>query len=216
MEIKVNGYIFVLKIGTLKSAKDINELQVLLQEDNTLAFNMFYEMYYDQVFRYAYYFLKNAESCREVVADVFFAVWQSRKRLKDIGNLETYLFVSVRNEVARYRKKNGCRERVPLDELPVHLEVTTEESPHDKVSYQEMEQLLSRIVGGLPEKCRLIFLMARQERLKPKEIAERLCISESTVRVQMKIAIEKIIRQLKPYYPELTLSMVWAFAYAIG
>ena len=77
-----------------------------------------------------------------------------------------------------------------------------------------MEQLLGKIIGELPEKCRLIFLMARQEQLKPKEIAERLCISENTVRVQMKIAIEKIIKQIKPYYPDLTLSLLWSFFFS--
>ncbi|MCD7941992.1 MAG: sigma-70 family RNA polymerase sigma factor, partial [Bacteroides intestinalis] len=140
--------------------------------------------------------------------------WQSRKRLKDIENLEAYLFISVRNEVTRYNKKNGRQNRVSLDELPVQLKITEEESPYDKISYKEMEQLLGKIIGELPEKCRLIFLMARQEQLKPKEIAERLCISENTVRVQMKIAIEKIIKQIKPYYPDLTLSLLWSFFFS--
>ena len=172
-------------LESVKDTEDIHSLLTMIQEENTLAFNMFYEMYYDQVFRYTYYFLKDTESCREVVADVFFAVWQSRKRLKDIENLEAYLFISVRNEVTRYNKKNGRQNRVSLDELPVQLEITEEE-----------------------------FLMARQEQLKPKEIAERLCISENTVRVQMKIAIEKIIKQIKPYYPDLTLSLLWSFFFS--
>lgn len=92
-------------LESVKDTEDIHSLLTMIQEENTLAFNMFYEMYYDQVFRYTYYFLKDTESCREVVADVFFAVWQSRKRLKDIENLEAYLFISVRNEVTRYNKK---------------------------------------------------------------------------------------------------------------
>lgn len=195
----------------MKDVKDIHSLLEMIQQENRLAFNMFYEMYYDQVFRYAYYFLKDVESCREVVADVFFAVWQSRQRLKGIENLETYLFVCVRNEVSRYNKKQNRHNDISLDELPVQLEIQEEESPYEKISYQEMEQLLGEIIGKLPEKCRLIFLMARQEHLKPKEIAEKLCISENTVRVQMKIAIEKIIKQIKPYYPELTLSLLWSF-----
>ena len=153
-------------LESVKDTEDIHSLLTMIQEENTLAFNMFYEMYYDQVFRYTYYFLKDTESCREVVADVFFAVWQSRKRLKDIENLEAYLFISVRNEVTRYNKKNGRQNRVSLDELPVQLEITEEESPYDKISYKEMEQLLGKIIGELPEKCRLIFLMARQGQFK--------------------------------------------------
>ena len=135
-------------------------------------------------------------------------------RFSQIYYFAMCLFISVRNEVTRYNKKNGRLNRVSLDELPVQLEITEEESPYDKISYKEMEQLLGKIIGELPEKCRLIFLMARQEQLKPKEIAERLCISENTVRVQMKIAIEKIIKQIKPYYPDLTLSLLWSFFFS--
>lgn len=139
------------------------------------------------------------------------AIAQKTKGYRKSGSL---FIISVRNEVTRYNKKNGRLNRVSLDELPVQLEITEEESPYDKISYKEMEQLLGKIIGELPEKCRLIFLMARQEQLKPKEIAERLCISENTVRVQMKIAIEKIIKQIKPYYPDLTLSLLWSFFFS--
>lgn len=51
------------------------------------------------------------------------------------------------------------------------------------------------------------FLLARQEGLKPKEIAERLSINESTVRVQMKIAIDKIVTSLKPHFPDITFAL---------
>jgi len=59
--------------------------------DNRGAFECFYNLYYDQVFRFAYYCLGEKEACREVVTDVFFSVWQSRKRLKDIDNIDTYV-----------------------------------------------------------------------------------------------------------------------------
>ena len=73
-----------------------------------------------------------------------------------------------------------------------------------------MEKILNRVIDELPEKCRLIFLLARQEGLKPKEIAERLSIKESTVRVQMKIAVDKIVTNLKPYFPDITFTLLLA------
>lgn len=193
-----------------KNTIDIQALLGMIGQENRMAFNMFYELYYDQVFRYTYYFLKDTEACREVITDVFFAVWQSRKKLKQVENLETYLFISVRNEATRYYKRMNRYNQVSLEELPVQLEITEEELSDNRIVYEEMEQLLGRIIGELPERCRLIFLMARQEGLKPKEIAEKLSISENTVRVQMKIAIEKIVTQIKPYYPDLSLSLFFA------
>lgn len=194
-----------------KDGKDIHTLLGMIGQENRLAFNMFYDIYYDQVFRYAYYFLKDTEACREVIANVFFSVWQSRKKLHSIENPETYLFISVRNEITRYNKRLSKNANVlSLDLISVQSAAVSDESPDDQIIYEEMQQLLNKIISELPEKCRIIFLMARHEGLKPKEIAEKLTISENTVRVQMKIAIDKIIVRIKPYYPDLTFSIFLA------
>lgn len=169
---------------------------------------MLYEVYYDEVFRFAYYFLKDKEGCREVVSDVFFSVWQSRKRLKDITNLEAYFYIVTRNESMRYLNKRKEYDMLSLDDIPVQLEERDTSSPEERLIDCEIEALLTQVINELPEKCRLIFLMARQEGLKSKEIGEILSISESTVRVQMKIAVEKIIEKIRPHFPDLTLAVL--------
>ncbi len=193
-----------LKTGAI----DIKALLKMVADDNRLAFNMFYDLYYDQIFRFSYYFLKDTEACREVVAETFFSIWQSRLKLKDIENIETYLFVTVRNEATRYLSRSSKSRFVSLEDTTLQLTARENESPEDKLLMEEMERILNRVIDELPEKCRLIFLLARQEGLKPKEIAERLSINESTVRVQMKIAIDKIVASLKPHFPDITFSLL--------
>jgi len=185
---------------------DIKNLLNLISRENRGSFELFYNLYYKQVFRFAYYFLRDKEACRDVVTDVFFSIWQSRKKLKDVINLETYLYITVRNTSTRYLKRNAESLNLPLDELPINFDITSNESPEETLLSKEMEETLKRAIQELPEKCRLIFLMIREEGLKPKQVAEILSIQESTVRVQLKIAIEKIIEAIKPYYPNLTLS----------
>ena len=193
-----------LKTGAI----DIKTLLKMVADDNRLAFNMFYDLYYDQIFRFSYYFLKDTEAYREVVAETFFSIWQSRLKLKDIENIETYLFVTVRNEATRYLSRSSKSRFVSLEDTTLQLTARENESPEDKLLLEEMERILNRVIDELPEKCRLIFLLARQEGLKPKEIAERLSINESTVRVQMKIAIDKIVASLKPHFPDITFSLL--------
>ena len=190
---------------------DINLLAHSVSEDNRNAFNMLYHIYYDEVFRFAYYFLKDKEACCEVVSDVFFSVWQSRKRLKEITNLEAYFYIVTKNESMRYLNKRKDYETLSLDEIPIQIEDRETSSPEEKLMNAEIEALLTQVINELPEKCRLIFLMARQEGLKPKEIGEILSISESTVRVQMKIAVEKIIEKIRPHFPDLTLAVLFMF-----
>ena len=166
--------------------RDIKGLLESVSVDNRGAFERFYNLYYDQVFRFAYYCLGEKEACREVVTDVFFSVWQSRKRLKEIDNIDTYLYISVRNESFRYQARN-----------------------------KEMREMLDKAIDELPEKCRLVFLMSREEGLKTKEIAEILSVQESTVRVQMKIAIEKLVARLKPSFPNISFSLLLMFIFNV-
>ena len=171
------------------------------------AFDRFFRLYYDEVFRFAYYHLGEKEACKEVVSDVFFSIWKSKKRLVDIVNLDTYLFVSVRNEALRYLARNERKNEIPLEELAGN-EIETFESPDEKLGADELIDALNEAIEKLPDKCRLIFLMARKEGLSPKEIARALSIQESTVRVQLKIAIEKLTAYLKPIFPDITFALV--------
>jgi len=184
-----------------------------VSESDRNSFNEFYELFYDQIFRYSYFFLKDKEACKEVVSNVFFSIWQSRSKLKDIHNINTWMYVIAKNESNRYLIKNKNRNTFSLDEVSVHLHEADHTSTDDVLLEKEIDELLTRVINELPERCRMIFLMARQEGLKPKDIAERLSINESTVRVQMKIAIEKIITSVKPHFPDLTLSVLIMLIY---
>ncbi len=187
---------------------DIKTLLTQVSEDRQGSFDRFFNIYYNQVFRFAFYYLKDKKACREVVSDVFFSVWQSRKKLVHIENIETYLYVVARNEVNRYLNKREKHSYFSLEQIPVQLEKVEQGSPENILFTKEIEELLSKAISELPEKCRIIFLMIREERLKPKEIAEILSIQESTVRVQVKIAIEKMTSYLKSYFPDLKLSLL--------
>ena len=76
-------------------------------------------------------------------------------------------------------------------------------------------EMLDKAIDELPEKCRLVFLMSREEGLKTKEIAEILSVQESTVRVQMKIAIEKLVARLKPSFPNISFSLLLMFIFNV-
>lgn len=69
----------------------------------------------------------------------------------------------------------------------------------------EIEELISRLVNDLPERCRMVFLLNRQERLSSREIAQILSLSESTVRVQLKLAVDRIVAGIRKYDPDLKL-----------
>jgi RNA polymerase sigma-70 factor (ECF subfamily) len=190
-----------------------NELLQLVSIDSRRAFDMFYNIYYKQVFRFVYYQLKDTGACREVVSNVFFSVWRSRTSLTKIKSIDAYLYTTARNEVQRYMAKNNDYRNISIDEIPIQVEVREDDTPEKKLINKEIETFVSQIISQLPEKCRVIFLMNRHEGLKNAEIAERLSISESTVRVQMKIAIEKITAQVKQHFPNLSFIVLFCMLF---
>ena len=98
--------------------------------------------------------------------------------------------------------------------LPL-MEEEDEGSPEEHLELKEMREMLDKAIDELPEKCRLVFLMSREEGLKTKEIAEILSVQESTVRVQMKIAIEKLVARLKPSFPNISFSLLLMFIFNV-
>ncbi len=187
---------------------DTSKLQYQISQNDRNAFDRFFHLYYEQVFRFAYYFMKDKNACSEVVTNVFLAVWKSRGKFAEVINVETYMYVVTRNEAKRFLKSNKNHANVSLDEIPMHIESTDNDSPDNDLLSVEIDALLGRVVAELPEKCRLIFLMIRQEGLTPKEIAKILSINESTVRVQLKIAVDKIVEKLKPHLRDLLIFLM--------
>ena len=147
-------------------------------------------------------------------SNLFISLDQEEK-CQDIDNIDTYLYISVRNESFRFQARNKDLNRVSLNELLPLMEEEDEGSPEEHLELKEMREMLDKAIDELPEKCRLVFLMSREEGLKTKEIAEILSVQESTVRVQMKIAIEKLVARLKPSFPNISFSLLLMFIFNV-
>ena len=199
---------------------DLNDLLISVSENDDYAFRVFYDLYYRSVFRFAYYFLGNRKVCGEVVSNVFVAIWKSRVSLRRIGNVEAYLYVVARNESNRYLRECQAQRRcLSLEEIPVAV-IDRNSPPHDAdtpdsgLIESEIEELVGRLVNDLPERCRTVFLLNRQEGLSSREIAEVLSLSESTVRVQIKIAVDRIVAGIRKHYPDLKLVSLLMFLFS--
>ena len=67
--------------------------------------------------------------------------------------------------------------------------------------------ILDQGINSLPDACREIFILSRNEDLKYDNIAGKLGISVNTVKSQMKIALTRLRENLKDYLMILLLFM---------
>ncbi|GHT32059.1 DNA-directed RNA polymerase sigma-70 factor [Bacteroidia bacterium] len=164
------------------------------------AFRVFYDMTYPDVFRFVKYFLPHKEDYEEVISEVFYIIWKQRATLPSIQNMKAWIYTICRNEAYHYVKKSN--HILSIEEMPVELLIDATEVDTEIIE-EEMLSVYNQALAELPERCKLIFVMVRDERMKYKDIAETLSITEGTVAQQMNHAIHKIATAVARHYPSL-------------
>lgn len=169
-----------------------------LSKGNSEAFRKLYLFYYDRLFRFALTFLHSEPASEDVISDVFFNLWKDRYTLPFIPNLQAYLYQAVRNGCLNVLKSGYVSKR---DELPdTELQVTvSSDSPLEELAYKELTEAIAKAVVSLPERCRLIFRMAKEDGMNHKEIAEALNVKLCTVERQLLLAKSKIRKFIEPF-----------------
>ncbi|KOH46100.1 ECF subfamily RNA polymerase sigma-24 subunit [Sunxiuqinia dokdonensis] len=131
----------------------------------------------------------------EIVLDVFLKIWQQKNKADAISNIETYLFVSVRNTAINSLKKDQKFHIDMLDDAHIQL-VDFKPSADNLLIEHEMWEALNNAVNQLPAKCKMIFKLIREDGLSRNEAAQVLDISAKTIDSQIVIAVRKIAEQL--------------------
>ncbi|PWG81964.1 RNA polymerase sigma-70 factor [Pararcticibacter amylolyticus] len=170
------------------SEYDDQELISLLKDDNHAAFTEIYRRYINYSYRAAYNVLRDEDICMDIVQDVFVWLWQKRSVI-EIPNLKAYLYTAVKYRMLNVIRDGRFREEVLNNFGNSETQLSTEQS---YLELKELKAFIEQVAETLPETARKIFRMSRNEQLSHREIAERLGISEKTVRNQINISLKKL------------------------
>ena len=69
--------------------------------------------------------------------------------------------------------------------------------PYDESEVEDIVRLINEISDSLPQACKEVFTLHYNDGMDTAEIAERLGIAPSTVRVQIKLALDRIREKMK-------------------
>lgn len=72
-------------------------------------------------------------------------------------------------------------------------------TPQDQLEYKELQSLVNRALGKLPERRLRIFQMHRFEGMKYAEIASSLSLSIKTVEAEMTKALQTLRKEIENY-----------------
>jgi len=187
--------------------KDISHLSTEMFEQ------LFYE-YQPRLVRFAVRYIDD-ETAEDIVQNCFLRLWEKREQIT-LGNIKSLLFQMVRNDCLNELKHRAVAGTSSLDDL---IEAEGSEQLYwqdlapeaDAVMIgNELQEQIDEALTHVSEKSREIFLLSRQQELKPKEIAEQLGITRQAVEKHINAALDA----LRNYLPKNLLPLV-AFWQAI-
>ena len=169
---------------------DINRIKGL-RSGKESAYEQLFAEYYRPLSLFAVRFVNDLETAKEIVQDLFVALYENRKSLLITTSLKSYLYQSVRNRCLNHLKHIQV-DRKHLENLKVNQE--SSEDLEATIEKGELEARIFQIVSDLSPRCQDIFRRSRVNGMKNSEIAEHLDISIRTVETQISNAL-KVLRE---------------------
>ncbi len=200
-------------VYSYSNSKGMNLEQELIKsvyKGNKKGVEILFRTYYKRMCAYAVSFVSQNDLAEDIVAEVFLNIWEKRDTLNITESVSAYLFRAVKNSCINYLNREKSRRRtiseneVNLLNLKINYPISDKYPLSDLINV-ELEEKIKAEIEKLPEQCREIFYLSRFEELSHKEIAEKLGISENTVKVQIYRALVKLRAGLRYYLPIILL-----------
>jgi len=147
------------------------------------AFDQIFEKYYRKVYAFSLSNFRNKEDAEETVQDVFYNLWKDRAKLKELNDLEAWIFSICFNIIRKHFRSLAVEKK--------HLKVFTESyldsdnSTDIEVEYRDLLEKTDEIIEKLPPRQKSIYLLSRKESMSNLEISMKLNISVRTVDNQL-------------------------------
>ena len=165
--------------------------------DVNARFDALVRDHYARLCNFALRFLGSDEVVEDIVQDVFLAIWQKHVEFRYDDPLP-YLYQAVRNRAAMHARRRKVRDRW-VEESQTSEPLQSAPDAAARIECSELARRMATAVNALPERCRLIFTMSREQDLSYAEIARALDISIKTVEAQMTRALKTMREQLADY-----------------
>lgn len=178
---------------------DIQNLwKLITAHDDDRAFESLFYLLNTPLIKFSTMYIHQKEAAEEIVSDVFVKCWLTRKDLSDVRNIDTYLFVAVKNQSLNYLKKYSHIHLVRVEDTS-EVRLVKPHTPQEALEKKELFFKMEQSIGELPQQCRIIFRLVKEEGIKYKEVAEILNISPRTVQTQLFRAMKKLSAVMSNY-----------------
>jgi RNA polymerase sigma-70 factor (ECF subfamily) len=169
------------------------QLVARIRSGDVAAFESMYRTHHPDLCDYATTVVRSRAIGDELVADVFFAIWQRRADWNPAHGIAAYLFRAVRNRATNARRGAAREEQryraATHDDADVIAPVDLET--------QDRDAILTQFLATLSTERRVLVQLRWGRGLSYPEIAERLGVSTAAIQMQMSRLL-RVLRQRLP------------------
>ncbi|MGJ1430674.1 RNA polymerase sigma factor [Sphingobacterium spiritivorum] len=184
-----------------------SDLVSLLKQRDREAFAEIYDRYSMMIYYKVNQMLRDENAAKDLVQDLFTSIWEKSDLIRDNVGISSYLYVASRNRVLNYIQRGKTKSDYLAEIGKYSLQVS--DATLEMLDEKDLMLLITDEIAKLPAKMREVFELSRLEDLSHREIAERLNVSESTVKKQVQNALKILKVRLSDYHSLGVLLLVF-------
>ncbi|PPK99153.1 RNA polymerase sigma-70 factor [Parapedobacter indicus] len=150
-------------------------------------FNDIFEQYWKKLFGFCRRHIRDPETSKEIVQQLFLSLWERRAVLDINVNIGHYLFSAARLKIAEHYRRQATRSAYHGCAADFCDFTTVTE---DTVHYQDLDCYVKGLLERLPCRCRQVYTLSRNSGLTIPEIAQQLEISPKTAEAHLTKALK--------------------------
>lgn len=179
----------------MQTKNDTSSALLRIDKDSFLHL---YERYWKKLYHLAYKYLGDVYKAEGLVQEVFTSIWQRKDQIAlHPETIENYLVRAVRFRISR-SFSDEVRKSKRSNELSIR-QPRAGNSTEQQILYSFLKEEIDKLVNDLPDRCKTVYKLSRNEGLNNKEIALDLQISEKTVENQLTKALKFLRKGLSQF-----------------
>lgn len=156
----------------MKNSIHLSELWEAVRLDDEVAYSTLHYQLYPKLYRYALRILKDSNSTDDLLQEVFIKLWNKRKQLDRIENVQAYFYQTTRFVVINHLRSIQT-ERNKMDQLiNIDIDFSAECAIIEEEKKNALKRALTHALNDLPVRQKEILYFRYYEGLDYDQIVD--------------------------------------------
>lgn len=169
--------------------------QNFLEDDND-AFSFIYKQYVNELYVYGLSLGFSSDICMDAIQDVFYKLYITKDKLKNILHPKTYLFRAFKNRVFDIQKHNRKTDVQEITDNVFSIQVTVLDSIVDEEERILLKNRIENLMLSLSDRQREAIYLRYMQDLDYEDIAQVLGLQVDSVRKLVYRGLESIRKNI--------------------